>query len=166
MTGKRSFPTRTGYCHLYADRIEIEINGFTGRLRSWLSGKRLASMWLYYLALSVLFLLSALLALTIENYFLAAFLGVFAVISLVALWIYRRHTFSVNILRDQIDRVEYSPAVEGQSRASFQVYYQPGRYMMQRPILLPGKSQNGASVAQSAYWMMKEEGLLAEEATS
>ena len=162
MTRKRSFPIRSGYCHLFEDRIEIEGQGLSARLQKWFAERGLRSMWVFYFLLFLLLLGSGLIALSIENYFLSTFFGAFALIALVALWQRRNIAFSPVIPREQISAVIYHSAVAGQSRARFEIRFQVGKRSLKRWIYLPGSAQNGASIAQSAQVMMREEGLLAE----
>jgi hypothetical protein len=162
MVRTRSFSTRNGYCHLLSDTIKLEYPGLTGKLHAWLERRGWRSVGWLYLLLAVGFGLAVLLALGIENYFLALFLGVFGLIALYGSWARRKYAISPVIQRKHIESVQYFPAVKGISRARFEVYFRPGKRLFIREIPLPSLLQNGQTEAQSAYWMMREEGLIQE----
>ncbi|MEO0473184.1 MAG: hypothetical protein AAF206_26455 [Bacteroidota bacterium] len=159
MNRTRSFATRDGYCHLYSDRIEIEQSG---GLRKWLDQKGIRREAALYLLAVILFAILALVTVLIENYFLAIFFAGVMLVSLFTAFSQRNTSFAFRIPRSQIEEVHYFPAQEGMSRASFRIDYRSGKSLLKRWVKLPGKTQNGNAIAQSAYWMMKEEGLLAE----
>lgn len=157
---RKSFPLKNGYCHIYSDRIEIEREDTPARILKFLEDKGLHRNWLLYLFLMIALLLAGLLAVEIENYFLAAFFAASALAALVAVWKNRKVSFSSEILRTQIDHVEYRQAVEGVSRAAFIIHFRPRKALLRRAIYLPTARQGGGQIAQSAYYMMKEEGFL------
>lgn len=149
----RSFPIRNGQCHIYEDRLEIR----TGGLIEKMGIKRL---FLPYLLLMLAFALAMLVSVWIVNYFLAAFFGSAMLFSLYFLWTHRSLSVASVIPRDQIESIEYHPAIPGQARASFQIWFRPKRKRLYREVFLPGSSSEGAIIAQSAQAMFREEGLL------
>ena len=160
-TGPKSFPTKNGLCQLYSDRIEINVNGAFGKLMRWLFGRGFKSMSVIYGLLFIGFVASTTIALIIENYFLAFFFIIFGLVSLYALWINRNVSIAPVIQRKEIEKVVYNEAIQGVSRASFDIYFKPEGRMLKRKIYLPSLMQKGAEVANSAYWMMRDEGLVA-----
>lgn len=162
MVRTRSFSTKNGYCNLFPDRIELENRGPGGRFQKWLGKLGWRSVGLLYLLLAMAFLLAGLLATYIDNLFLAAFFAAFGLVSLYASWIRRKFAFTHKIPRNQIEAVRYFEAVKGVSRARFEVDFRPKKRLYVREILMPSLLQNGQTEAQSAYWMMREEGFLQE----
>ncbi|MEZ4775393.1 MAG: hypothetical protein R3D00_19570 [Bacteroidia bacterium] len=156
----RSFPLKNGYCYLFQDHILIERNDFTGQILHFLEKRGLRRSWIIYLALLIALVLSALLAVKIENYFLAAFFAAFAFADLFAIWFSRKVSFASNIQREHITAVEYKEAVQGVSRASFTIFFRPKRATLRRTIFLPSIRKGDTQLAQAAYLMMKEEKLI------
>ncbi len=162
MVRTRSFDIKNGYCQIYSDRIELQYKGLSGAFLRWLSRRGWRGEGLLYLMLTILFALLTLTAIIIENYFLALFFAVFSGVTLFALFQRRQYAFSLKIPRSEIEKVEYKEAVKGVSRAKFIIHFRPKKRLFLREILLPSLMQNGQSVAQSAYWMMRDEGLIQE----
>lgn len=158
--GSKSFVTKNGHCHLYPDRIEIEHHDIPGRLGAFLYRRGLRRAWVLYLLLSLAMSAAAGASILIENFFLAFFFGVLALAALAGVWTQRNMTYAPVVPRSQIESVVYRPAVTGVSRAAFVVYFRPRRRLVQRLISLPSLTQHGTSLADTAYWMMREEGLV------
>ena len=158
--GPKSFSLKSGNCYLYPDRVEIQRTDLQGRISAWLSKKGLHAASLYYLAFFVGLLIAALLSQLIQNYFLSFFFGASALASLYGLWVNRRVSYASIIPRDQIESVEYQPAVQGVSRARFAIDFRPKKRLYQRIIPLPSATHQGTSLADTAFWMMREAGLI------
>lgn len=157
----KSFPIRSGTCHLYADRLEITFRSFSGTLIGWAFRRGLHRVSVVYLLLIIAFLTALGATLYIQNYFLALFFLLAALFSLWMMWTQRKVSFAPVLTRDQIDFAEYLPAVPGQKRASFVIYFtnKKGK-RLQRIVYLPSASENGEMIAQSAYYMMRDAGFL------
>ena len=156
----RSFPLREGQCILHYDRIELVYPGPKGWFLAWANKRKLTSMAFWYFVGAVGFLATALFSVIIDNWFLAFFFFAFALLSVVGSVAYRSLSLRTNIERALIEEVVYREAVEGVSRAYFEVFFRPGKQLRVRKLSLPGKHQQGGQIANSAYWMMKEEGLI------
>ncbi len=151
------FPTKSGHCHIYSDRIEITSAASLPRILAKRGIQRVAM--LYFLLLLV-FAIATGISVWIENYFLVAFFAIAWIFSLVSIWQNRNISAASVIDRKHIQKVTYQEAIEGVSRASFSVYFQSKNQVLKRQILLPSIMHNGRMVAQSAYQMFKEEGLI------
>lgn len=156
----RSFLLKNGFCYLFHDHILIERKDFAGQILHFLEKKGLSRSWIIYLALFIALVLSALLAVEIENYFLAAFFAAFALADLVAIWLSRKVSFASTIQREHITAVEYKEAVLGVSRASFTIFFRPKRTTLRRTLFLPSLHKGDSLLAHAAYLMMKEEKLI------
>lgn len=152
------FPIKGGTCYLHPDRVEIISNHFVGRLFSRKGLNRVAV--LYFLSL-IAMTAAILLSLWIENYFLVAFFAVCWMVSLFSIWQSRTRSLAAVIPRKAIEQIAYKEAVEGVSRGQFIIHFRSGKQLLTRKILLPSALNNGKAVAQSAYYMFKEEGMLA-----
>ncbi|RMG68090.1 MAG: hypothetical protein D6722_12215 [Bacteroidetes bacterium] len=158
--GSKSFATKNGSCHLYPDRIEIENHDLAGRLGAFLYRRGFRRAWVLYLLLALGMALAAASSYLIDNMFLAAFFAILVPVALIGLWTQRSVTYAPVIPRKEIESVVYRPAVKGVSRATFIIFFRPRKRLMQRLIPLPGITQQGTSLADTAYWMMREEGLV------
>ncbi|MEM6265278.1 MAG: hypothetical protein AAGI38_22445 [Bacteroidota bacterium] len=160
----RSFPTKSGYFHIYSDRIELEANGVADRITRFLHGMGITRMWGINLMWLSALVLAILVSLVIDNYLLVAFFGAISLWQVWNMWRTRDISSSYSIQRDRVDRITYHPAVKGSSRAFFTIHFftKKGR-SLRRTVSLPGSNQEGGAIAQSAQVMLREEGLLATE---
>lgn len=159
----KRFPTRYGYCQIFPDRIELVREDATGRLLARLYARGRHRSLLVYFMLFCGFLLGAAVAILIENYFLFLFLGFFTVISLFGMWENRDVSFASVIPREAIERGAYHPAVEGQARAGFTLWFRKDGRLFRRKISLPSILHHGQSIAEAAVRIMREEGLVSQE---
>ena len=158
--GPKSFSLKSGNCHLYPDRLEVLRSDLQGRIMSSLANKGVHGAYLYYLVACLGLILAAFLSSYIDNYFLTFFFGVSALVSLYGLWVNRSVSYAHVIPRKQIESVQYKAAVQGVSRASFTIFFRPGKRLYQRKLILPTATHQGTSLADTAFWMMREEGLI------
>ena len=156
----KTFPLRSGSCHIYPDSIHIRGKGasyFLSRLFSKWGFERIV---VFYGLLTIGFLACLLLAVGIQNYFLALFFAIAAIFSLRMAWINRKVSFAPVITKKQIEYIEYLPAIPGERRSSFLIVYHSGERTLHRKLVLP--TRKGDMIAQSAYYMVKDTGLLKE----
>jgi len=157
----KSFPLRTGSCHIYPDAIHIRSKGLPNYFRQLLFRAGFQRYLVLYILLTLGFIISLLIAVGIQNYFLGFFFGIAALFSLRMAWVNRRLSFAPIIEKKQIDQIQYHEAVPGERRAAFTIVFKAGRHTLQRKIVLSGRK--GEMIAQSAYFMMKDTGLLTTE---
>lgn len=156
----KTFPLKDGQCVLFQDRIELEYNGLRGRWLAWANKRKLTSVGFWYVMTGIGFLLAAVFSAIIDNWFLAFFFILFLALCIGASWFNRQASLRTTIQKKEIVKVEYQEAIQGESRAYFRVFFRPGTKMRMRKLPLPGRHQQGGQIANSALWMLKEEGLL------
>lgn len=161
-SGSKSFPTRNGMCQIFSDRIEFQGNGLMGKLSNWLYAKGFKRISIIYGLLFIGFLLALGISLWLDNYFLAFFFSVSAVLDLYALWLNKDISMTPLIIRRNIQHVNFQQAIEGKARASFEILFEEDGSTYKKKVSLPSLMQNGAAVANSAYWIFRDEGLLKE----
>lgn len=154
----KSFPLKSGSCHIYQDSIQIKGKGLSSFLSPFFYKRGFQRVVLFYSLLAISFLVFALLFISLQNYFLAIFLAIAAFFSLWLAWINRKISFAPFIDKKQIEYISYHPAIPGESRTSFQIVYTSGKRILIRRLTLPTKK--GEMIAQSAYFMIKDTGLL------
>ncbi len=163
--GAKSFSIRHGTCTLYGDRMEIHTRDFFSRVGAWAyqKGMRTAAPLIFAL-ISGLFL-ATILSLLIENFFLAAFFGISIILAGWYVAKNRTLSFAPKILKSQIARVTYRKAVPGVAWARFEVYFrekEQGR-LLKRVLVIPNRIYNGTSLADTAFWILKDEGYLRDQ---
>lgn len=159
----KSFPLQDGQCIVYPDKLEIEISGVTGGFIRWINRRKLTSVGFWYVMAGVGFFIATVLSAAIDNWFLAFFFLVFVVLCVIASWRNRQASLRTQIPRKMIHTIAYREAVQGQSRARFDIYFKPQSNIRIRRLNLPGRHQQGSQVANAAFWILKEEGLISKE---
>ncbi len=154
----KSFPLKRGSCHIYQDSIQIKGKGLSSYFSHFFFKRGIQRVAIFYLLLAIAFLASLLLFVSIQNYFLALFFGIAALFSLRLLWMNRKVSFAPLIPKKQIEYISYHPAIPGESRTSFKIVFNSGKGILERKLTLP--TQKGEMIAQSAYYMVKDTGLL------
>lgn len=156
----KTFPLKDGQCVLYQDKMVLEYQGIRGRWLAWANKRKLTSVGFWYVMAGMGFLVAAIFAAIIDNWFLAFFFMLFVALCIAASWMNRQASLRTTILKKDITSVQFHKAVQGESRAYFRVYFQPGSKVRMRKLPLPGRHQQGSQIANSALWMLKEEGLM------
>ncbi|MEM6805162.1 MAG: hypothetical protein AAF696_27445 [Bacteroidota bacterium] len=159
-SGSKSFPTRNGECQIFSDRIEFHERGLAGKLGQWLYKKGFRRVSVLYALLFVAFTIAFFVSLWIENYFLAFFFFGAALMDLYALWSNRQLSLTPLIVRQNIQEVIFQKAMEGKARASIEVFFEDEGRNYKKKISLPSLMYNGAAVENSAYWILRDEGLI------
>mgnify|MGYP006268340823 CR=1 FL=1 len=158
--GAKSFNLQGGYCYLYPDRVEIQRNDALGRLTQFLSRRGYQRALVLYLLLSLGLALGALTTLLIDNLFLAAFFAILIPFSLGAAWVNRDLSFAPVIPKRSIEQVAYRRAVPGEARAKFVIHFRPDKRRLRRVLAMPPQTHQGTSLADTAYWMLRDDGLI------
>ncbi|MEL6133030.1 MAG: hypothetical protein AAFR59_06655, partial [Bacteroidota bacterium] len=104
------------------------------------------------------------LSFSLNNYFLTGFLAAAALLMVYYAVSKRKQTFAKVIYRSEIQSFVYHASNPGVSRAHFEIQFLPSARTkpLTRLIQLPTRTYNGASLADTAYWMIKDEGLITE----
>ena len=164
MTGAKSFEIKGGTFYILSDRLEISSREWLTKIGSWLYTRGLQSAFWLYLGPCLLLLMGTGLSFTLNNYFLTGFLAAASLLMLYYAIARRKYTFASVIFRNEIQSFVYHPAVPGVSRAYFEIQFLPtnSSRALRRSVQLPSRMYNGASLADTAYWMVKDEGLIQE----
>ncbi len=156
----RSFPLRKGYCVIYPDRIQIEGKDISHRIIQLLYKWGITRALLFYTLLTFVFVGALFFFIWLNNYFLALFFLGASLFTIYLMWQNRALSFAPVIIRKEIDYIYYYPTIPGERRASFTIFYTPGKKRLKRRLILP--TQKGDMIAQSAYIMMKDAGEIRE----
>lgn len=159
----KSFPLKDGQCIVYPDKLEIEISGLKGIFIRWINRRKLTSVGFWYVMAGLGFFIATVLSAVIDNWFLAFFFLVFVVLCVIASWRNRHSSLRTQIPRKMIQSIDYQEAIQGESRATFDIHFQPQSTTRIRRLNLPGRHQQGSQVANAAFWILKEEGLISKD---
>ncbi len=158
MESKKVFSTKTGFCHIFPDKIVLTREGFIGGMANMTHENNIARLKTIYVIV-----LCCLLYLAIDNFKKGLMLP-FVLIIVISLYIFIGLIRSTNIStapiipREKIVSVKFKP---GFMRPCFDVRFknEKGR-IKKRIITLPGSLTGKKSETEQALNMMKEEGLL------
>ena len=159
----KSFPLKDGQCIVYPDRLEIEISGLKGNFIRWINRRKLTSVGFWYVMAGLGFFIATVFSAVIDNWFLAFFFLVFVALCVIASWRNRQASLRTQIPRKMIEGIDYKEAIQGESRARFDIYFKPQTHIRIRRLNLPGRHQQGSQVANAAFWILKEEGLISKD---
>ncbi|MCI4671535.1 MAG: hypothetical protein MRZ79_25555 [Bacteroidia bacterium] len=163
----KSFNIRSGRCTIYRDRVEILQEDISGKIGNWLFKRNIHSAGPVYLLAALLLFIASLLSLTLTNYFLLTFLIATTVVAIYLFFQNRNYSLAPLIQRDQINQIRYHEAIPGKSRPYFEISFSPKKeekpdLVLLRKIVLPNTRHKGTTVADTAYWILKDEGLISD----
>ncbi|MEM6764036.1 MAG: hypothetical protein AAF824_07785 [Bacteroidota bacterium] len=156
----KSFPIKNGFCLIYPDKLEINQEDLLGKLEKFLYSKGVKTRVLLYMGLVLVLLIAFLISVSIANYFLSAFFLVLSGATVVFLLKNRKLSLATEIIRKNIQQVTYKEPLAGVSRAMFLITFTEEGKTYLKKLQLPPNSQQGQMVAQSAFLMMRDEGLI------
>lgn len=158
--GAKSFAIRNGTCTLYVDHVAIQGQDVVQRLANGLYGRGMVSAMPLMMALAGLLVMASISTLVISNYFLFAFMATMTALAVGYMLRNRNLSFTPRIEKSAIKKVDYFKAQPGVARARFVIYFTHNGQLLKRILTIPNRVYNGTSLADSAYWMMKDEGYL------
>ncbi|MCL5247766.1 phosphoribosylaminoimidazolesuccinocarboxamide synthase [Cellulophaga sp. 20_2_10] len=161
MEPEQKFKTKTGFCHILADKIVLTRDGIVGNIAELATGDKITRLLIVY------GLLAALMAYNAYNDFISEnwlFFGIYLIAG-----IYLTYTIvkSINytaipvIERDKIKNVEFKAAKKYLTRSYFKVdFEQANGKLKSRLIMLPGSLNGGTNETENALSIMKKAGLI------
>lgn len=157
----KSFPTKTGRCYVYADRLVLTREGAAGAAAQTLVGSSMVRPLLLYGGLAAFLLYSATRSFQAQDYGFAAFFALLGLGLLANTALSLKNSATSVIERAAIQRVEFRRARPGLTRACFVVFFLKNGQPRRRLILLPGSLSNGAAATAQAVAVLQSEQLLA-----
>ncbi len=155
------FRTKTGYCHILADRILLTRDGIVGNIGKVTFGNKVSRILIIYAVVSI-FLFYFAFEYFKEGKFASTLLN-----SSLGLYLIYKIKQSLNysatpiILRDKIKDVKFMNAKFGATRSVFEITFeQSSGKLKKRLILLPGSLNNGAQETEKALEIMKTNKLI------
>jgi hypothetical protein len=158
-----TFETKTGFCHIFPDRIVLSRDGIAGEIASVTVGNNIARILVIYGMMALGFL-----AIAIDGYrkgILAQQIvpGVLAVVLICSIVASRNNSAAPVIGRSRIRKVTFRKAIPGFTRSHFVVRFEDERgKLKKRLIMLPGSLTGGPKETEKAVKIMTEAGLIGQ----
>jgi hypothetical protein len=160
MENEKVFRTKTGFCHVTADRIVLTRDGIVGNVAKVVVGNTTSRILVIYGLLS-----AVLIYFGYDNYakgeFLSsAFFGFLGLYLVYGIYSSLNNSATPIIERKDIKRVIFKKAIPGLTRSRFEVDFDENGKIKRRLILLPGSLSGGQDETPKAVQIMTEEKLL------
>lgn len=160
METEKTFKTKTGFCHVTADKIILTRDGVTGNVSKVIVGNNISRILIIYALLS-----AGLVYLAYDSYvkgdttmgLVFGLPGLYLIYGIVKS---RNNSATSIIERKEIESLTYNSGTPGLSRPRFEVEFNDNGQLKKRLIMLPGTLAGGQSEADKAVQIMREEGLL------
>ena len=161
MQNEKIFRTKTGYCHILPDKIVLTRDGVIDNIPEFKSGNRIWKHLLFYLAIAVFLLISAVKGLQNGHIIPSILLIIGALFLIISVLLSLNNSAVPVIERNQIKEVKFKKSLKGITRARFEVFFEDeNNYLKKRLILLPGAMFDGDNAAKEALDIMQEENLI------
>ncbi|RKD86384.1 phosphoribosylaminoimidazolesuccinocarboxamide synthase [Mangrovibacterium diazotrophicum] len=161
METEKRFKTKTGYCHILADKIVLTRDGIIGNIANVTVGNTINRILIIYVLISI-----ALIYFAIENFnkhddFSAILLLLFSIYLIYGIFNSLNNSATPVIERQSIQHTKFVKGITGLTRARFVVIFTDDKgKTKKRLIMLPGTLTGGKSETDIAYNLMKEENFI------
>ncbi len=155
------FKTKTGFCHVFSDRIVFSKLGKAAEVKEQVGGTKSYSSALMY---GILVLANAYFAYTSylnERFGSSLFFVVMGIYLAYAVRNHLKFSAALVIPRDSILKIEFIEGTSFLTRSRFMIHFKNMKGELRyRLIMLPGSMRNGKEETAKALQIFKEEGLL------
>ena len=160
--GENKFKTKTGYCHILADRIVLTRDGVAGNIAKVTVGTKISRILIIYSLISLFLFYYAFEYYTEGKIASMTFNIIFGLFLIYNILKSRNYSAAPIIKRDNIKEVKFMNAKFGATRSAFEIVFEESTgKLKKRLILLPGSLDNGALETEKALEIMKSEKLVA-----
>lgn len=160
MDKEKTFRTKTGFCHITADRIILTRDGLVGNISEVTVGNNIFRILIIYGLLSAGLIYFAYDSFIKGDKATALFLGLIVLYLIYGIVRSRRNSATPVIERRDIKRVTFNAGTPGLTRPRFEVEFSDNGQIRKRLIMLPGTLTGGQSEAKKAVQIMRDEMLL------
>lgn len=158
---EKVFRTKTGFCHIFPDRIVLTRDGIVGNLSEITVSNSISRILTIYTLLLVGLLYFAFNAYSSGQTLRAI---AFALVSVyLTFGIFNSLNNSANpvIEREKIKSVKFKKAIIGITRSRFEVYFEDvNKRLKKRLIMLPGSMSDGSNETEKALKIFEDEKLI------
>lgn len=161
MGNEKKFKTKTGFCHIFPDKIVLTRDGIIGNVSTVTEGNNISRILIVYGGLSI-----GLFYFAFDKYrngqiarpILFGLLGIYLVYVIVNSI---NNSTTLIIDRQKIKEVNLKKAIAGLTRSRFEVLFEDEQgKIKKRLIMLPGSLTDGQSETEKAIKIMTDEKLI------
>lgn len=154
------FRTKTGYCHVFPDKIVLTREGVLGDTAKVVHGS-IAKTLIIYGLLTAYFAFSCYKSFSRSDNFWGVVYLLFVLLNVYAIVSRLRVSATPVINRNTIKLVTFNNAKPGLTRSYFEVFFEnENGKIKKRLIMLPGSLSNGSDETKKAVQILREQGLL------
>jgi len=163
METEKTFKTKTGYCHIFPDKIVLTRDGVVGNVAKIVTGKSISRLLIIYSILSLVLLYSAYNSLKNNQILESVLLFLVGVYLIYGILTSLNNSASPIIDRKKITNIKFKKAIIGLTRSRFEVFFKDEKgKIKKRLIMLPGSMNDGQNETKTALKIMQDENLLAQ----
>lgn len=160
MNQDKIFKTKTGYCHVTADRLVLTRDGILGNVAKVAVGNTITRILVIYGVFSVGLIYYAYDSFAKGQFMTGVFFGGLAAYLVYGISNSLNNSATPIIERKDIRKVTFKKAIPGLTRSRFEVDFEEGGKLKKRLILLPGSLSGGQDETPKAVEIMTSEKLL------
>lgn len=161
MDSEKKFRTKTGYCHILADKIILTRDGIIGDVAKLTIGNNIARILIIYGLIALGLIYFAIDNFNKQDNFTAIFLLLIAISLIYGIFNSLNNSATPVIDRKSIQKVKFIKGITGLTRARFVVIFtNDNGKTNKRLIMLPGSLTGGQTETDIAYNVMVEEKLI------
>ena len=160
METEKTFRTKTGFCHLTADKIILTRDGIIGNISTVTVGNNISRILIIYGLLSIGLIYFAYDSYVKGDTAMTLFFGLIGLYLIYGIVKSRNNSATPIIERKDIKNVTYNAGTSGLTRPRFEIEFNDNGQIKKRLIMLPGTLGGGQSEGDKAVQIMKDEKLL------
>jgi hypothetical protein len=155
------FRTKTGFCHLFPDKIVLTRDGVVGNLSNAVVGSNISRILFIYALIAVGSILYAYNAFTNHQIASAIFFIIIGGYLIFGIIFSLNNSAAPIIERDKIKTTKFKKGVPGLTRSRFVVIFEDEKgKLKKRLIMLPGTLTGGLKESKNAVKIMQQEGFI------
>jgi hypothetical protein len=160
MDHERTFKTKTGFCHVTAERIILTRDGVIGNVSKVVVGNNIIRILTIYGLISAGLLYYAYDSFRNGQFLTTTFFGILALYLIYGIASSLNNSATPVIDRKDIKKVTFKKAIPGLTRSRFIVDFDENGKIKKRLIFLPGSMSGGQDETPKAIEIMTSERLL------
>lgn len=160
MDTEKTFRTKTGFCHVTADKIILTRDGVIGNISSVTVGNNISRILIIYGLLAIGLIYFAYDSYVKGDTAMTLFFGLIGLYLIYGIVKSRNNSATPIIERKDITNVTYNAGTSGLTRPRFEIEFNDNGQIKKRLIMLPGTLGGGQSEGDKAVQILKDEKLL------
>ncbi len=161
MEQEKTFKTKTGFCHILADKIVLSRDGIVGNVAKVAVGNNITRILIIYGIITLGLFYFAFNAFQNGQTLQPIIFGLLGLYLIYVIFNSLNNSAIPIIDRKTVKDVRFKKGITGLTRSRFEVMFQDEKgNIKKRLIMLPGSMTNGHNETEKAVKIMKEEKLL------